>query len=350
MGRGDATIVNTYFPISGAPAAAALERRAAASFAAASAATCFANPATNVQSVGAAGPASEARAGNYGGLNPEAVAAVFYDPRTTTMRAPASLAASMGLPPRPDEDAVSGVPGLAHGPAAFIAYDGPPRVKTQFAPHGPIPLPEPMVLYPAPTPCRCTMCLGVGPGGGPYPYSMAALLLMPANALAVRDALEAQGVVAVSPALRALKRRQLRCASAVLGGGDLYVGFATFAASFETTPLITTPNPGAKVLQLNAAYVEQTLAGIRAQVISAARVNYLRAEGGRAYLQPLPALAGDDDGAALMPPLPAVLPSGVRTSVHDGPYASYALTVPMVAPHIRAAFECQTGLRTTPRC
>lgn len=339
MGHGDRTVINTYQPVNAAPIAAALERRIAETQRAASDLAQRTSIVGGVLSEGALGPLAQARENNYGGLNTEVLPAVFYDPRSITMRAPRSLAASMGF----DAPEVAGVPEVSHGPAPYTAHDGERRVKTQFAPHGPIPLPEPMVLYPAPGPCGCNMCIGAGAGGAPYPYSMAALLLMPANALAVRDALEAEGVVVVSPELRALRRRQLRCAYAVLGGGALFAGFAAYASRYENTPLITTPNPGETARQLNAAYVTEVLGAIRTQVIAAARANYQRAEGALAYLQDLPKL--EDDVVVPCAPLPPVLPSGVRTSELDGPYASYVLTNPRCTPALQRAFECQTGLR-----
>jgi hypothetical protein len=350
MVRGDKTVVNTYTPIAAAPVAAALERRIADNARATSVLSCHANMATSVASAGSVGPLAQAREWNYGGLNTETVASVFFDPRSVTMRAPRSLAASMGFGAASGGAAelpVAGVPELRHGPAAYAACgdDERRRVKTQFAPHGPIPLPEPMVLYPAPLPCGCNLCIGAGAGGAPYPYSMAALLLMPANAMAVRNALEAAGVVVVSPELRALRRRQLRCASAVLGGGELFAGFATYASRYENTPLITTPNPGETAKQLNAAYVDEVLGGIRNQVIAAARANYLRAEGQLAYLQDLPKLEDDVVAPCAADMLPPVLPSGVRTSIYDTPFASYSLTNPRCTPQLQRAFACQTGLR-----
>lgn len=272
-------------------------------------------------SQGALGSISEARPGNYGGLNPSMGFGPYYDPRTVATKAPIAAAKDGGL---------ITAPSLAHGPSAFFPDVGPVKPKTQYAPHGKIQL-DPVRLSVFKGPCIC---------GCAYPYSMASLLVAPENAVHVRNLLEKTGIIKVSKSLKALTPR---CACQALGGPEAYNGLALYAQQFEDTSIAQIPDPMAQLLFLDQVYVDKILGDIRSEVVSHARMNYLRAEGPRAYLQsrPKPEDEYDEPGTCL----PEILPgTGIRTTPEDTRFAARNLTDPRSSLKNRMALSCQTGL------
>lgn len=271
-------------------------------------------------SPGAIGPVGVARPNNYGGLNSEVNPAPYYDPRTISIRAPVQAV----------EGCLVTAPSLPHGPAPFFPDVGPPRVKTQYAPTGKIQL-EPLKLTLSGELCRCT---------AGYPYSLESLMLESSNVVRVRDMLEAEGLVKVTRRLRALEHP---CACAVFGKQELYDGFATFAGNFMDTSVAMVLDPCADVAKLNRLYVDEVMGTLRASVVDQSRMNYLRAEGPRAYLQDRP--RPEDEYACDGTDLPPVLPgTGCRTTPEDNAFAARALTDPTSRATWRAAFSCRTGL------
>lgn len=278
---------------------------------------------------GAAGPVSQPRVGNYGGLNPMDLGP-YFDPRARTMQAPTDAAAAEG-------DLI-GTPALPHGPAAFFGEPdgGPMPAKTQYSVQGPMEL-QPVKLSLYDGPCVCVHptinCTGV------YAYSVASLLLLPRNVLHVRDLMEDAGLVRVT---RRLREAPLTCPCRILGGPATYTGFVGFALQYEDTPFVQMPDPKALIQYLNGVYVTGVMTQLRTCVNDNARMNYARAEGPRAYLDPRPEVEADYGDVNM--PLPAVLPSGIRTTAADTAFASYSLTNPLATPRNRAAFAAETGL------
>jgi hypothetical protein len=210
--------------------------------------------------------------GVLGGMTPEVNPAPFYDPRTTSMRAP--IAAS-GVPGE-----LVTAPSLPHGPSLYSEGAEPPKPKTQFAPHGPITI-EPILIGTVPVTCICagatlgTYCAsGNGaPGSCTYvPYSVTGPLLAPRNVLHVRNLLERAGIVVVTDSLRAAldKRVTPPCACNIMGDPELYNSFVAFASNYSDVSIAQLPNVAATILQLDEDFVSQKLAGIRSMVLSAA--------------------------------------------------------------------------------
>lgn len=276
--------------------------------------------ARSVMSPGALQPVGSAAAPNYGGLNPSMGFGPYYQPGTATLRAPVEAAC---------DGTLVTAPSLQHGPSAFVP--GPVRPKTQYAPHGNIAM-EPLKLDVPTAPCACACA---------YPYSMAALILTPQNAVHVRNMLEAAGVVRVSKRLKRLS--PVPCPCAAMGGQDMYNGLLLFAQQYEDTAVVSVPDPVRELQHLDELYVNEVLGNIRAQVVSGARANYLRAEGPRAYLQDRP--VPEDEVPPPEECLPECLPgTGARTTPEDSKYATYTLTNPWASAKNRAALSCQTGL------
>ncbi len=271
-------------------------------------------------------------AASYGGLNNMSLGP-YYDPRTATLRAPVVVAAGgAGAADCPDALPM-GVSTMRHGPAEYRPEDYVVRPKTQFAAHGKIDM-DPIHATVYDGCCVCFPCrINV--------YSMTALLIDIRNAYRVRDMLEAEGVITVSPCLR--KSRPL-CACKVLGGPCLYDGLLRFALAYEDVPIIQVPNPAQQLHMLDRLYVDNVLGSIRTQVNANARMNYARAEGPRAYLQDFP-VADDTEGEATSEGLPCVLPgTGVRVVASDSLFTSRALTDPRSSARNRAALSEATGL------
>jgi hypothetical protein len=228
---------------------------------------------------------------------------------------------------------------MKHGPSAFFADVGPPRERTQFAPHGTIDV-DPVTLGLYLGPCVC-----YDPCADINPYSLAALVLAPRFTLLVRDRLEAAGVVVVSPALRGAPYKEM-CACRLLGGPKDFAAFLQFASNYDDVSIAQLLEPAKAAADLADQYADQVLGDIRTAVIAKARMNYLRAEGPRAFLQPRPDHFPDDEDDSSAPPCyPSVLPgTGVRVSREDTAYAMRAMTDPRASAANRAALSCQTGL------
>ena len=303
---------------------------------------------SDVVSPGALGPAAIPRIGNMGGLNVGVDLGVYYDPSSVTMRAP--IQSLCGDAAGTDSATVVTAPSMRHGPSAFLAFGQVPsdnRPATQFAPHGAIQV-EKLELDAYVGPCLCNVCYGTE-CRPPYAFaqSVGSLLVTARNALKVRGALVAAGVVTVSPALEAATTTKT-CACGVLGGPSGFEGLAKFALRYADTSIMQLLDVRREVDFLNGVYVSEVLAQVQSQVISNARANYARAEGPRAYLQPrLELTDGADDAAdaAYAETLPEVLPgTGVRVSLEDSAFAARALLDPKACYANRVSMRCQTGL------
>ena len=248
-----------------------------------------------------------------GGVNRDADAdsSVWLDPRRTKLAAP----------PMPD-----------------LPRPYPP---TQFAVVGPVIL-EALLLDVMPAgACVCGGCGGAGGaaacawiGGALAPYSIGALLLTRRNGVRVRRALQDAGLVAASAPLRAIPADSLPCLCAALGGDrDLVDALVTFATSYGDTAAITQPRPADTVLYLNGVFVNNTLTRAREAVNSAARANYARAEGNRAYVTPRPA-----------PPQSLTECPQVAVDQTSEGLLERALTDPASNPVRRAELACLTGI------
>ncbi len=285
-----------------------------------SACTAMSGILTTTLSPGALGPVGVARPNNYGGLNTEVNPAPYYDPRQISIQAPVDTVAGMCI----------SAPSMKHGPAPFVPDCGPGRPRTQYAPQGPIQV-EPLVLDLCDTPCQCVQG---------YPYSLQSMMIEPANILRVRDLLESFNLVRVTPRLRSAAGL---CPCALLGGQSQYDGFVDFASQYVDTSVAQVLDPVAEVAKLNMMYVDRVAAGARSLVINQARMNYLRAEGPRAYLTDRPVPTNGVEGS--MPDLPDVLPgTGILTSPEDSAFTARAMTDPRTKLSYREAFSCQTGL------
>lgn len=236
---------------------------------------------------------------NLGGLNADPDgdnASVCFDPRKVRLAAP----------PMPD-----------------LPDCGKPR--TQYAPIGPVVM-EPLPLAPG----AACVCASTGvPWCGPA-SSVGALLLTPRNGVRVQRALQAAGIVTVSPLLQRYDETRLPlCVCEPLGGDPTLVGaLVAFAKQYSDTPFVTQPSPQALVQYLDSVFVEQQLTNIRTAVSNAAVANYARAEGNRAYLVPRPwvdfATAGD-------------------TVAMNAAFSERALTDPASNPDRRAQLSCLSG-------
>lgn len=268
----------------------------------------------------------------------------YYDPRTVSIRAP--------VEPTGTGEPIS-APSMRHGPSAFFPDVGPPREKTQFAPHGTIDVdPATLDLYLGP--CACySACADINP------YSLAALMLDPRFALLVRDRLQAAGVVVLTPALEHAPLDTM-CACRILGGPQEFAGYLLYVRNFSDTSLAQVLEPAKMAADAADQYADKVLGIIRESVLGRARMNYLRAEGPRAFLAPRPdhyardeADEGGSGTGGPAPCYPLVLPgTGCRVSRQDTAFALRALTDPRASAANRAALSCQTGLNIGggPRC
>lgn len=277
-------------------------------------------------------PISQARANNYGGLNDMSLGP-YYDPRTIASRAPIEACADGG---------VVSAPSLRHGPAAFFPEPAgtPAREKTQFAPRGVIDIdPYPLPLYRGPCACWSALC-------PVQAYSVMAALLTPRNIRVIRRRLQATGIVTVSKELKAFTRGDAGCGCRILGGPEEYGQFVVFASRFEDTCLAQLLDPARTISDLDDEYVQQVLTSIQGGVLGKARMNYVRAEGCRAYLDPRPEYVDDrEDVGDGFEACEYVLPgTGIVVTPADTLFASRALTDPRSSAANRAALGCQTGL------
>jgi hypothetical protein len=299
---------------------------------------------SDVVSPGALGPAAIARVGNMGGLNVGVDLGVYYDPSSVSMRAPVMAATADG--------GVVTAPSMAHGPSLFPAFgsvDSDKTPRTQFAPHGQLAI-QPLEWDVCDNACVCGIRSTVCTPPYAFAQSLASLLVTASAARRVRDGLEAAGVIRVSPRLRDASRSiTAACACFIMGGAENYAGLAQFANRFADTSIVQLLDVGREVVNLTALYVSEVLRDTRSQVIANARVNYARAEGTRAYLQPR--FASDDDvvddelDAAAMLGLPNTLPgTGVQVSLEDSAFAARALLDPRACYANRLSMICQTGL------
>lgn len=276
------------------------------------------------------------------------------------------------------EPGVISVPGIGHGPCLWV----PPSAeelsqrKTQFAPQGPITM-QPILVDG--TACAGTSCVCIGLMGGSgctyHRSSMTALLLHPRNLVHVRNLMEDAGLITVTADVRARADALLaragevaaagflpaaECSCAYMGHPDLFNSFVRFASIYSDVSMAQPASAPQMALELDAQYVEQVLGATRAAVLAGARANYARAEGPRAFLQPVPlpadteapedeALAGcgfvDSDGCRASTGLPLVLPgTGCRTTPLDTRFAQRALTDPRSCFANRVSMASQTGL------
>lgn len=206
----------------------------------------------------------------------------------------------------------------------------PPVPKTQFAPNGPA-LMEALPIGFGATAAKPCVCRTVCPGF--VPTSLAALLCTVRNGVRVQRALAAAGVIVVSPELAAATDATLPCFCAGLGrDADLTAAFANFAASFSDTAVITLQDPPQYVQYLNTVFVQQTLSAIQHQVITAAAINYARAEPNTAYLVARPSTED-----VVFDREANYTETGARTQHR-------ALSDPLSTPARRAELAAMTGL------
>jgi hypothetical protein len=243
---------------------------------------------------------------SLGGLNedPDAACSVWLDPRKTRVAAP----------PMPD-------------------LPEPRQPKTQFAAQGPAVLEA--LLLDVSTRCVCQPLVCVERGGAFTPYSIGALLVTIRNGVRVRRMLQDAGIVASSAALRSIRADDFPCLCATLGGDpDLVTALVNFAAAYGDTSALMNPGPPAQtVAYLNTVFVNNTLDNIQTTVNGAARANYARAEGNRAYVTPRPA-----------PPDSLVESPLVAAAETSAALVTRALTDPASNPTRRAELACLTGL------
>lgn len=277
----------------------------------------------SIVSRGSYGPICQPRPDNYGGLTGMDMGP-YYDPRTTSIRSPVA----------PDGTTVITAPSMKHGPDAFDATYTP-TPKTQFAPHGTIEVAGTyeLPLYRGPCVCvgRCDVVW----------YSMQQLLLRPGVVSVLRDMLVQSGTVSVSPELAAVPAEAL-CSCRLLGGPDNFEPWAAFAGGYSDFSTMQVLEPVTEALKLCRMYVETEVLGpLRSTIIAQARMNYLRAEGPRAFLTP----HTFDEDTDVSVTLPAVLPgTGCRVSEADTPFAARALTDPRSSALHRAQLAARTGL------
>lgn len=224
-----------------------------------------------------------------------------------------------------------------------------PYPPTQFAVQGPMAL-EALLLTLPPLhmhPSQWCVCGGGAGGGGACgpvacawqgaglaPYSIGALLLSTRNGVRVRRALQAAGVVAAEEALAAMPADALPCVCAALGADrDLVAALVAFAVSNGDTSALRMPRPADVVLYLNSVFVNDVLTRAREAVNAAARANYARAEGNRAYVTPRPE-----------PPQSLTQCPQVAAAETSAALVHRALTDPATNPVRRAQLACLTGI------
>lgn len=300
-------------------------------------------------------------AGVTGGITQEhpSTCAPYYDPRSQTQRAPHVAAALCGADVLEAGYVETGVPFLPHGPSAFTHE--PVKPKTQFAPHGPIAI-QPLVADVHPGSCVCCLsstCAGVTEGNGNSmgctfsPYSLTAVLLVPRNLLHVRNLLERASLVVVTDRLRnahisggpeACGPCIAQCACNIIGQSVLAASFVEFATQYRDVSKGALQSMVATVLSLDETWVSLQLGYVRNTVLSAARANYARAEGPRAYLQDNPVIEADVPVPERQQ-LPLVLPgTGCRTTPLDNALEARALTDPRSSAPYRKMLSLQSGV------
>jgi hypothetical protein len=223
---------------------------------------------------------------------------VCYDPRKVRLAAP----------PMPD---------IPRGP------------KTQYAPEGPAIMHALDIGFGPLGPCVCR-----GPGCPCFvPTSLAGLLVTVRNGIRVQRALAAAGVINVAGWLAAAPETVLPCFCTALGRDvDLTAAFFTFADSFSDTAVVTLQDPPQYVQYLNTVFVQQTLGSIQHQVVTAAAINYARAEPNTAYLTPRPSTVDSVFNRTANYDLAALRAQ------------QWALSDPLSTPQRRADLAAVTGL------
>jgi len=262
--------------------------------------------------------------GNLGGLNKEVNPQPFYDPWTTTMRAPMEAC--------PGE--LMSIPNLKHGPDAFTYTEADVAPRTQYAPQGEL-LAEPIVMDVSTRPCVCACVLM---------YSMTSLLMMPANLVKIRNAMILAGLVTATPQLLAQNTTNT-CGCKILGGeeANVYTPYAVFAQQYTDVSIMQILEPAKEVLSLNQVYVSRVIGKAKSMVTSQAQMNYARAEGPRAQLQAYP--QADCTPSTFSALLPSNLPfTGVPVVATDTLFATRSLTDPRSAVTNKEALSCLTGL------
>jgi hypothetical protein len=254
--------------------------------------------------------AAASQQNTLGGTTAEINQRPYYDPRSATIK-------SIMDPSEPL--VVQTMGGLKHGPDAFLYTAADVAPKTQYAPVGDIVTEAVQLDLPPPgTPCICLP---------QYSYSVAKLFMERPNVMKIRALLVQTGMVNLSPALAAAGMEY--CSCKILGGVETYTQLSEFAAQYMDTPVIQVPNLGVFMDFLNTTYIQNVIANLKFMVNTQARLNYLRAEGNRAFLQEYP-----DCAVTIIEPksydLPEVLPvTGCTVIAEDTKFATYQLTNPL---------------------
>jgi hypothetical protein len=224
-------------------------------------------------------------------------------------------------------------PSLRHGPDLFTYTVADVQPKTQYAPEGDL-LAEPITMDLSNGPCVCGCVMA---------YTINSIMLMPANLLSLRRQMEYAGLANVTPAL-ANTTRPL-CGCKLLGGVEsgVYAGFAAFAQQYNQDSVMQLMDPGKQAAFFTTVYVSRVIEKARSSVTAQAQMNYARAEGPRAQLQPnpVPDCTPSTFSALLPPVLPGTACNVVAT---DTLFATRALTDPRSAATARAVLSCVTGL------
>jgi hypothetical protein len=310
-----------------------------------------------IYSSGAMGPIGVPRPNNYGGLNTgmEDLGA-YYDPRSRTQRAPVlPTGAAAGTDTGAD---TLNAPMPLVGTGAFVPgtdaeWDAATRPRTQMAPHGPVAVePVPLRAYHGPCVCVCAPA-----------HSLSEVALSPANGVAVRDALVAAGLFTMDAELAAAplmcaaaaargRREFASCACRLMGGPDLYLAFAQYVTEGgnDAVAAVKLPSVPQALAVLDQAYVSLVSADALSSVVAKAKMNYARAEGARAFLDPRPLNGFQVDAlpqydGTLTRALPVVLPgTGSVILAGDNAMVARTLTDPRARPQYRAAMSAVTGL------
>ncbi len=254
--------------------------------------------------------AAASRENTLGGTTVEINQRPYYDPRTTTIK-------TIMNPSEPLVIQTTG--GLKHGPDAFSYTAADVAPKTQYAPVGDIVTEAVLLDLPPPgTPCICIP---------QYGYSVAQLFMERSNVLKIRGLLVQTGMVNLSPALAAAGLEY--CSCKILGGAETYAQLSAFAVQYMDTPVIQVPNLGVFMDFLNTSYIQNVIAELKFMVNTQARLNYLRAEGNRAFIQQDPACPGGTIDPKSYD-LPEVLPvTGCTVVAEDTMFATRMLTDPI---------------------
>jgi hypothetical protein len=264
------------------------------------------------------------RFGNLGGLNPDINPQPYFDPRERTLQAPVETC----------PDALIGPPSMKFGVSPFYYKPTDVKPRTQYAPIGDL-MAEPIDLGVDNSPCVCA-CV--------YAYSMTAFLMTATNLVFLRQTLLNSGLITVTPELMRLNDSN-SCGCKILGGreGGIYAGFAKFASQFTDTSIIQLMQPAVQAEALNQLFVNNLINNTKSLVIGQARMNYARAEGPRAELQPYPMV--DCTRSTLSAGLPEYLPgTGVSVVATDSMFTTRALTDPKSAYSNRKVLSKMSGL------